>query len=132
MAHDLRNIPGLPAPESYSHVSIARGARQIHIAGQVGRSPSGALADGLAGQAEQALRNVRAALAEADASPDDLVKLTIYLVDWDVSKFEELGAGLMAAQADGPWPAVPVTAIGVQGLFEPEMLVEIEAVAVAG
>jgi hypothetical protein len=46
--------------------------------------------------------------------------LTIYLVDWDVSTFQALGAGLMAAQADGPWPAVPATAIGVQGLFKPE------------
>jgi enamine deaminase RidA (YjgF/YER057c/UK114 family) len=61
----------------------------------------------LAGQAEQAARNVAAALAAADASPDDLVRVTIYLVDWDLSKFEALGAGLMAAQADGPWPAGP-------------------------
>jgi enamine deaminase RidA (YjgF/YER057c/UK114 family) len=131
MTHELRNVPGLPVPESYSHVSIARGQRIVHLAGQVGRDGEGALGDGLAAQAEQAARNVAAALAAAEASPDDLVKLTIYLVDWDPSKFEALGAGLMAAQADGPWPAVPATAVGVESLFEPAMLVEIEAVAVA-
>ena len=130
MSHDLRNVPGLPAPESYSHVSIARGERVIHVAGQVARTPEGTLPDGLAAQAEQAMRNVAGALAAADASPDDLVKLTLYLVDWDISKYEELGAGLMAAAAD--WPAVPATAVGVQGLFEPGMLIEVEAVAVAG
>ena len=131
MSHDLRNVPGLPVPDSYSHVSIARVERIIHVAGQVGRDREGALLDGLAAQAEQAARNIVAALTAADASVDDLVKLTIYLVDWDITKYEELGAGLVAAMDDRPWPAVPATAVGVQGLFEPGMLIEIEAVAVA-
>jgi hypothetical protein len=44
--------------------------------------------------------------------------------------FEQLVAGLGAAQAQRPGPEVPVTLIGVHSLFRPDMLVEIEGVAV--
>ena len=56
----------------------------------------------------------------------ELVKLTIYVVDYRPEKFQELGAGLMAARAQREFPQVPVTLLGVQSLFEPEQLVEIE------
>jgi hypothetical protein len=58
------------------------------------------------------------------------VKLTVYVVDWDPSKFPELGQGLMSARATRPFESVPTTVIGVQSLFEPAMLIEIEGVAV--
>ncbi|HEX8647489.1 MAG TPA: RidA family protein [Thermoleophilaceae bacterium] len=127
---ELRNIEGMSAPSTYHHVSIARGRRLIHMAGQVGTGDDGALADGLAAQAEQAMRNVERALRAAGATPNDLAKLTVYVVDWDQSKLQELGAGLFAA-AEEPWPQVPITLIGVAALFEPGMLIEIEGVAVA-
>ncbi len=58
--------------------------------------------------------------------------LRLYIVGWDPSQLEELGRGAAAAgaQIDGRGrPAV--TLIGVSTLFTPDMLIEIEAVAIA-
>ena len=92
----------------------------------------GAIVDGgLAAQAERAMLNVGLALEAAGASEDDLVKLTIHVVDWTPEKLAELGAGLMAAAEARPRPRVPITPLGAATLYEPGMLVEIEAIAVA-
>ena len=131
MAVELRNVPGDPEPQGYTHVSIATGSRIIHVAGRTGTKPDGELPEGLAAQAEQALLSVGRTLEAAGASASDLVKLTIYVVDWHPAKYEELGAGLLAAVTALSAPPAPVTMIGVQTLFEPGMLVEIEGVAVA-
>jgi enamine deaminase RidA (YjgF/YER057c/UK114 family) len=99
------------------------------MAGQVGSDVDGKLVEGgLAAQAERALLNVGLLL---DAAGAELVKLTLYVVDYRPEKFQELGAGLMAARAQREFPQVPVTLLGVQALFEPEQLVEIEGEAVA-
>jgi enamine deaminase RidA (YjgF/YER057c/UK114 family) len=129
MPVELRNLSGRPEPQGFSHFSIASGDRLIHMAGQVGTDDQGEVAAGLAAQAEQALLNVGRVLEEAGASEADLVKLTVYVVDWDPSMFAELGPGLLAAREKRPSPDVPLTLIGVQSLFQPDMLVEIEGVA---
>jgi enamine deaminase RidA (YjgF/YER057c/UK114 family) len=131
MAIELRNIPGRPEPQGFSHVSIATGGRLIHMAGQVGTDESGdVVTGGLAAQAERAMLNVGLALEEAGATEADLVKLTAYVVHWDPSMYPDFGAGMLAAREKRPGPPVPATVIGVHSLFEPEMLIEIEGVAV--
>ena len=128
----LFNVEGRPESPFYRQVSVARGERLIHLAGQVGSDETVQLVPGgLAAQAERAMLNVGLALEAAGATEDDLVKLTVHVVDWEPAKLEELGAGLMAAAAQRPRPPVPVTLLGAATLFEPGMLVEIEAVAVA-
>jgi enamine deaminase RidA (YjgF/YER057c/UK114 family) len=108
------------------------GDRIIHIAGQVGQDEHGDIVPGgLAAQTERALLNLGRALDAAGASESDLVKVTVYVVGWEPSMFDDLAAGLGAAQAARPGPEVPVTLIGVHSLFQPDMLVEIEGVAVA-
>ena len=132
MPIELRNIDGRPEPQGFSHVSIAEGTRIVHIAGQVGTDEEGAVVPGgLGAQAERAMLNVGLALDTAGVAESDLAKLTVYVVDWEPSKFGDLGRGLLAVREARPFPSVPVTLIGVSALFEPEMLVEIEAVAVA-
>lgn len=64
------------------------------------------------------------------ATVADLVKSTFYVVDWDPSMLDQLARGGMAARAQVPFPDAAVTLIGVRSLFTPEMLIEIEAVAV--
>ena len=130
---ELMNIPGRPQPEFFSHLSISTGQRLIQICGQVGTDEEGrVVTGGLAAQAERALLNVGLALDAAGAAAEDLAKLTVYVVDWEPAKFEQLGAGLLAARAARGWQSnPPVTLLGVQSLFEPTMLVEIEAVAVS-
>jgi enamine deaminase RidA (YjgF/YER057c/UK114 family) len=132
MAIEYLNTPGVPEPQGFTHISVARGERIIHVAGQVGQDENGDIVpDGLAAQTERALLNLGRALEAAGAGESELVKVTIYVVGWEPSMFEDLVAGLGAAQAARPGPEVPVTLIGVQSLFRPDMLVEIEGVAIA-
>jgi enamine deaminase RidA (YjgF/YER057c/UK114 family) len=132
MSIEYLNTPGVPQPQGFTHISIARGDRLIHIAGQVGQDENGDIVEGgLAAQAERALLNLSNALEAAGANESNLVKVTVYVVGWEPSMFEQLAAGLGAAQAARPGPEVPVTLIGVHSLFQPDMLVEIEGVAVA-
>lgn len=115
------------------HVGVATGSRTVYVSGQVSQDADGAtVAKGdLAGQAEQALLNVASALDSVGASYDDVAKVTLYLVDWEASKLEALGAGIAAAAAKlGVDPIKPATLIGVQSLFDPDYLIEIEAIAV--
>lgn len=129
MSVELLNVPGRQTTPFYHHVSVATGTRVIHIAGQVGSDDQVQLVEGgLRGQAEQALRNVVAALEAAGATPADLVKMTMYVTDWTPDQLEELGAGLAAVEGI---PRVPASLIGVAILFEPGYRIEIEAVAVA-
>jgi len=132
MTIEYLNTPGVPEPQGFTHISIAGGDRIIHIAGQVGQDEHGDIVPGgLAAQTERALLNLGRALDAAGASESDLVKVTVYVVGWEPSMFDDLAAGLGAAQAARPGPEVPVTLIGVHSLFQPDMLVEIEGVAVA-
>ena len=78
-------------------------------------------------QAEQVARNLQAALAAAGATLDDVVKLTIYLVE-PHSAFPAYGA----FQRVWGTPANPptISLLYVSGLFQPDFLLEVDAVAV--
>jgi len=70
-------------------------------------------------------------LESVGASFDDVAKITLYVVDWEQSKLEAIGAGAAAAAGKlGVNPAKPSTLIGVATLFDPEHLIEIDATAV--
>ena len=134
MAVTLINPDGLPDVGLYQQVAVASGARLVFVAGQVARTADGAqVGEGdLAAQVEQCYRNLGTALAAADATFDDVVKLTVYLVDWTPDKMEPFMRGAARAfEAMGiPAPTPPLTGIGVAALAEPDLLVEIEATAV--
>lgn len=131
MTVTLHNIAGLDAPALGCHATAARGNVIVHLSGQVGSDESGAIvAGGLSAQMERALLNMALALEAAGATVDDLAKMTAYVVDWHPSMIEDLMRGGAAARASVPFRDVALTLIGVKSLFTPEMLVEIEAVAV--
>lgn len=123
--------PGTP----YHHVAVGTGTRHIHISGQVAREADGApvAPDDLSGQVAQVLRNTGRALAGADASFDDVVRLTFYVTAWEPDKIGAFMAGVesVAAELGLPSPLPPASLIGVDRLFEPDVLVELEATAVA-
>lgn len=133
MAIELFNPPGLPQPEVYRQVAVATGSRTVFLAGQVARTASGEpVGPGdLAAQVEQAYLNVATALAAVGGSFDDVAKLTVYVVDWNAEKMAALGEGLARAGARlGVDLVKPITLIGVAGLAEPDLLVEVDATAV--
>jgi enamine deaminase RidA (YjgF/YER057c/UK114 family) len=130
---ELLNPDGLPKPDVYRQVSVASGSRMVFLAGQVARTADGEPvgAGDLAAQVEQAYLNVATALAAVGGSFDDVAKITLYVVDWTGDKMAALGAGAMRAAAQLEVDIVkPVTLIGVATLGEPDLLVEVDAVAV--
>ncbi len=75
-------------------------------------------------QADQTFRNLEATLAIAGSSLAQVVKVTIYLTDMDnFPKIIELREKWFTQ----PWPAD--TLVQVQSLALPELMIEIEAVA---
>jgi enamine deaminase RidA (YjgF/YER057c/UK114 family) len=133
MTVQLLNPEGLPQPDFYRQVAVASGTRTVFMAGQVARTADGEpVGEGdLAAQVEQAYLNVGTALAAAGAGFEDVAKVTLYVVDWSPEKLADLGAGVArAAERLGADLVKPVTLLSVSALGEPDLLVEVEAVAV--
>ena len=78
------------------------------------------------------MRNIIIGVRGAGGDVGDLARLTFYIVDWVPEMWDEVRAGIARTQElEGlPAPTPPVTIIGVQALFTPEFVVEIEATAV--
>jgi enamine deaminase RidA (YjgF/YER057c/UK114 family) len=134
MAVKLLTPEGMFAPVPYHHVSVSTGARQVHVAGQIARDAEGnPVATGdLAGQVAHALRNTARGLAGAGASFADVVRLRFFVTRWSPDKYDDFMAGIerVADELGIPRPLPPLSAIGVDYLFEPDVLVEVEAFAV--
>lgn len=132
MAVTLIDPEGRPVTGVYRHVAIGSGSRIVYIAGQVGWDAEGVtVSSDLADQVERSFLNVAIALAAAGATYDDVVKMTVHVVDWTPEKMPALMAGIERAQARlGVQAKPPTTLLGVPTLDVPEHLVEIEAVAV--
>ena len=124
---------GMLQQTPYHHVAVATGTTHVHVAGQVGqRGDEPVAADDLAAQVAQALRNTAIGLAGAGASFSDVVRLTFYVTRWTPDKIGTFMAGVQAVAEDIglPMPMPPASLIGVEVLFEPDVLVEVEATAV--
>jgi enamine deaminase RidA (YjgF/YER057c/UK114 family) len=120
---------GIAPGTGYSHVVVTSPGKLIFIAGQIARDRQGNLVGkgDLRAQAVQVFENLKAALASAGATFNDVVKINWYIRDF---KPESLGAlrevRSMYVNKDAP-PAS--TLIGVASLAQDEYLIEVEAVA---
>jgi enamine deaminase RidA (YjgF/YER057c/UK114 family) len=121
---------GLLHNQGFSQVVAVSGARTIYTAGQVAIDEQGELVGGddLGAQATQAWRNVGLALAAAEASYADIVKITTYVVNYRPEHRAVIGRSRAPFFKDLALPAS--TLVGVAALALPQWLVEIEAVAV--
>ena len=101
----------------------------VYVSGTVAWGPDGQLVGqgDVYLQAKQTIANIQAALQEAGATLKDVVRTRIYLTD--ISRWEEAARAHREAFADVR-PAASM--IEVSRLADPEMLVEIEAIAVVG
>ena len=104
------------------------------MSGQISRLEDGTpvAAGDLAGQVAQALRNTAAGLRGAGATFADVLRLTFYVTGWSPEKIDDLMVGLeqVAPEIGLSLPLPPASLIGVDYLFEPDVLVEVEATAV--
>jgi enamine deaminase RidA (YjgF/YER057c/UK114 family) len=116
-------------PSGYANGVAAEG-RQLFVAGQIGWNERQTIvSDDFVAQVEQALQNVVAILAEGQARPEDIVRLTWYVTD----KREYLARSSEVGQAyrrviGRHFPAM--TLVQVMALVEDRAKVEIEATAV--
>jgi enamine deaminase RidA (YjgF/YER057c/UK114 family) len=96
----------------------------IHVSGTTGLDyATMTLADGVVAQAEQAIANIAAALAEAGGSFADVVRVRYLLPDRD--DFEPCWPVLRRAFGS----ARPAATMQVCGLIDPRMRIEIEVTA---
>jgi enamine deaminase RidA (YjgF/YER057c/UK114 family) len=134
MTITLVNPAGLPTVDIYRHVSVATGSKMVFMAGQVAVDAAGATVGvgDVAAQVEQCYLNVATALAEVGASFDDVAKLTIFAVDLtpDTMPLFVEGVARAAAKLGIGVPLAPLTGIGVAALAGPDLLVEVEAIAI--
>ncbi len=124
------NPEELARPSGFSHAVSVPAGRTVYLAGQIGMDRNGKVAGGgVVAQFEQALGNLLIALAAAGGQPEDLVSLTIYLIDVEdyQAHGKEIGA-VWRRLAGTEYPAM--AGVGVTRLWDPAALVEIQGIAV--
>jgi enamine deaminase RidA (YjgF/YER057c/UK114 family) len=123
------NPDDLYRPSSYTHVVVSTGTRLAFIAGQAANDAQGNLvAPGdLAAQARQAFANVGRALAAAGARPDQVARITIFVVGHRPEYLPVIEAARVTIFGNHK----PTdTLVGIETLAEPGYLIEVDAIAV--
>ena len=131
MTQEIQHInpPELGNPSNYGFTNIVvvpKDRTLVFVAGQGGRDPEGNLGD-FATQLKQAFTNLRMALAAVDATPEQVVKITVLSVDHNAEKQK-----LISAERHKMWSDELIkpasTLIPVPRLAGEGMLFEIDAV----
>jgi enamine deaminase RidA (YjgF/YER057c/UK114 family) len=118
---------GLVQSPAFTHVAVVPpGATTVYIGGQNSVDGDGTLVGGddVAAQTQQVMANLHVALAAAGAGAQDLVMMTILLVEG-----VDLAAAYPVAAAALEGAAPPVVAAFVAGLGVPGALLEVSAIA---
>lgn len=115
-------------PDPYEPFLLSQGIRVgdlLFISGQAGYGDDGQIVQGgFRAQAEQAFSNLARVLAAGNSNLHQVVKVTIFVTD--MSHFSEV-VELRHKYFSPPYPADSI--VEVRGLYTPEAVIEIEAVA---
>ena len=127
------NPPSLPNwSATFSQLVVLEhgGLRHLYVSGQVGVDVAKTLQGdgGFEAQLDGALSNLKIALQSGGGSWPDVVKLTVYVVDYAPAHASSIRRALTSRFAPGKLPAL--TLLGVAALADPTFLIEIEATAV--
>ncbi len=129
MTLDCINPKDLPTPQTYTQVVVATGSKLVFISGQEPEDIHGKLVGrgDLATQARQVFGNLGRALAAVGARPEQVSKITVYVVNY---KRDECLPIIEKARIAlfGDHKAAD-TVIGVATL-SPDYLIEVDAIAV--
>ena len=130
MAHTRNHIKRERAQSrAYSQAVITEGGRIVWLAGQVALAdPSGkSLAGDFDGQVREVFRLLGVTLAEAGGSLADMVTMTVFITD---ARFGDRFTELRKEIFGGDFPASAL--ITCRALARPELLVEVQGIAVVG
>lgn len=132
MVKEAIDPPSLPKPPGYSQVVRVSGGTTVYIAGQVAWDTDNNLVGvgDFEAQTRQVLTNLVAALDAVDAGLEDLVKICIYVVDHDDEKLDMIRR--VRDEFFGDITPPVSTLLGVAALALPDLLIEVDAVAVLG
>jgi enamine deaminase RidA (YjgF/YER057c/UK114 family) len=114
----------------YSHGVVVPAGELVVVAGQVGTGPGGVASGDVVAQTKQAFQNVRLVLEAAGCTLRDVVRFQTFLTRADdIPGFMKARQELFEdAYPDRTYP--PNTLLVISRLVRPELLVEIEAMAV--
>jgi len=124
------NPPELSQSARYSHVAEVQGGKMMFISGQVAYDKNGTLVGkgDFRAQAVQVYENLNTCLKVVGADFSHIVKTTTFIVNME-SNIRTFRA--VRDQYFNTLPSPPAsTAVGVASLVDPELLLEIEVVAV--
>jgi reactive intermediate/imine deaminase len=118
-------------PDPFEQFKIAQGYRVdnlIFLSGQAAIDETGAIVgiNDFDAQAEQTFKNIKRVLEAAGSGLEKVIKVTIYLTD--MGNFPKV-LDLRERWFTRPYPADTIVEVGALGL--PELLIEIEAIALA-
>jgi enamine deaminase RidA (YjgF/YER057c/UK114 family) len=126
VTHRILHPTGLyPATADYAHGVEVTTSRIVYTAGTMGLELDGRVPDGIDRQLELLWDNLRAILAAAGMTTDNIVRLTTYLADR--ADAEKAAAARVRALGGR---AIPTTML-IATLLDPAWLVEIEVIAAA-
>jgi enamine deaminase RidA (YjgF/YER057c/UK114 family) len=122
--------PDLSTPRGYSHVVSITGGRTVYVAGQIAMDKGGNVVGkgDFRAQATQVFENLKAALAAAGATFTDVVKMNTYIVNLSADVLPAVREVRAQYFASENLPAS--TLVGVTALAFPDLLIEVEVVAV--
>jgi 2-iminobutanoate/2-iminopropanoate deaminase len=115
-------------PDHYAPFLLSQGIRfgnLLFISGQAGAGDDGKIVEGgFRAQGEQAFANLRRALEAGGSSLRDVIKVTIFVTD--MGNFKEV-VELRRKFFSEPYPADTIAE--VKALYDPAVMIEIEAIA---
>ena len=126
MAKNVLKPAGVQSRGSYSPGWEVSNGRVIFVAGQIPWNADGQTVckGDISGQTRQVFENIGTVLAEAGATLDDVVKITIFSAD---IRYRDAINQIRTETFKEPYPAS--TQVAVTSLVDSEWMVEIEAVA---
>lgn len=125
----LVNVPALGKAPGYSHLAEVSGGRTIYLSGQIAVNAHGqsvGVGDFTA-QARQVFENLRLGLDAVGLTFDAVVKLTVFLTDMGYLPEFRMVRDEFVNTAQPPASSL----VQVAALVRPELLIEVEAIAMA-
>lgn len=127
---DINPTPWLQALGIHHGIEVSAPSRVLFVSGQTSTAADGSPVhpDDYVAQFQLAWSNLKDVLDDAGMTPENVLRIVAYTTDLEAFRDNAETLGGMVA-VDGTAPTM--TLVGVTGLFAPELMVELEATAVA-